>query len=470
MATRHATRAAVLVVMCIGYFLVLLDVTIVNVALPHIGSDLGADVAALQWVVDGYALALASLMLTAGTVGDLHGHKRVVLGGLALFGIASLGCGLAPRTAGLIGFRVVQGVGAAVMLPGTLAVIAHAYPDGREQAKAIGIWAGIGSVALPGGPLLGGALTQALSWRAIFFLNVPLVAAALVVARRVVSETREPQGRRLDVPGAVLGAGALAALVVACIRAGQSGLGTSVVVAGIASIGLGAAFIRVERAADDPLLPFGLFRRPAFPDRERRGRDHEPGHARPPVRDHAVPAGPAPSIAADGRDRAVPAVRAVELARTARRPDHGACRPTLAHERRVGHRRRRGGPARTSRRELELWRVAAFTTAVGGRTGAADAGRRRRRNPGCATGAGGTRLGGEQHCATGRRRHRDRRLPRARRQPHGRPVPARIARGGAHRRRAVAGRRRCEPRVDPSPAREVTLLRRRCSAAIDLPE
>src|SRR4051812_41422032 len=264
MATRHATRAAVLVVMCIGYFLVLLDVTIVNVALPHIGSDLGADVAALQWVVDGYALALASLMLTAGTVGDLHGHKRVVLGGLALFGIASLGCGLAPRTAGLIGFRVVQGVGAAVMLPGTLAVIAHAYPDGREQAKAIGIWAGIGSVALPGGPLLGGALTQALSWRAIFFLNVPLVAAALVVARRVVSETREPQGRRLDVPGAVLGAGALAALVFACIRAGQSGLGTTVAVASVASIGLGAAFIRVERAADDPLLPFALFRRPAF--------------------------------------------------------------------------------------------------------------------------------------------------------------------------------------------------------------
>jgi MFS transporter, DHA2 family, methylenomycin A resistance protein len=137
--------------MCIGYFLVLLDVTIVNVALPRIGSDLGADVAALQWVVDGYALALASLMLTAGTVGDLHGHKRVVLGGLALFGIASLGCGLAPGTAVLIGFRVVQGVGAAVMLPGTLAVIAHAYPDGREQAKAIGIWAGIGSVALPVG-------------------------------------------------------------------------------------------------------------------------------------------------------------------------------------------------------------------------------------------------------------------------------------------------------------------------------
>jgi MFS transporter, DHA2 family, methylenomycin A resistance protein len=250
--------------MCIGYFLVLLDVTIVNVALPRIGSDLGADVAALQWVVDGYALALASLMLTAGTVGDLHGHKRVVLGGLALFGIASLGCGLAPGTAVLIAFRVVQGVGAAVMLPGTLAVIAHAYPDGREQAKAIGIWAGIGSVALPVGPLLGGALTQALSWRAIFFLNVPLVAAALVVARRVVSETREPQGRRLDVPGAVLGAGALAALVFACIRAGQSGLGTTVVVASIASIGLGAAFIRVERAADDPLLPFALFRRPAF--------------------------------------------------------------------------------------------------------------------------------------------------------------------------------------------------------------
>jgi MFS transporter len=128
-------RSGVLVVMCVGYFLVLLDVTIVNVALPHIGSGLHAGVSALQWVVDGYAIALASLMLTAGTLGDLRGLRRVVLAGLALFGAGSLGCGLAPSTAPLIAARVVQGIGAALLLPGTLAVITHAFPDRREQAR-----------------------------------------------------------------------------------------------------------------------------------------------------------------------------------------------------------------------------------------------------------------------------------------------------------------------------------------------
>src|SRR3954468_9584881 len=137
MATRHATRATVLVVMCVGYLLVLLDVTIVNVALPRIGSDLGADVAALQWVVDGYALALASLMLAAGTLGDLHGHRRIVLGGLIVFGLGSLACGLAPTIGWLIAARVAQGVGAAALFPGSLAIIAHAFPEHGEQARAI---------------------------------------------------------------------------------------------------------------------------------------------------------------------------------------------------------------------------------------------------------------------------------------------------------------------------------------------
>ena len=150
-----------LVAMCAGYFLVLLDVTIVNVALPSIGSGLGADVSDLQWVVDGYAIALASLMLVGGAVGDLHGHKRIVLVGLGVFGVASLACGAAPSAGLLVGARVLQGVGAALLLPGTLAIISHAFPEPGEQAKAIGIWAGIGSLALPAGPLLGGALADA---------------------------------------------------------------------------------------------------------------------------------------------------------------------------------------------------------------------------------------------------------------------------------------------------------------------
>jgi MFS transporter, DHA2 family, methylenomycin A resistance protein len=171
-------KLAVLLVMCVGYFLVLLDVTIVNVALPTIGHRLGAGVSELQWVVDGYALALAGLMLTGGTVGDLRGHKRVVLCGLGLFGLASLGCGLAGSAATLIACRVVQGLGAALMLPGTLAVIANAYPDERERARAIGVWAGVGSCALPAGPLLGGLLVQTAGWRWVFLLNVPIVAVA----------------------------------------------------------------------------------------------------------------------------------------------------------------------------------------------------------------------------------------------------------------------------------------------------
>src|SRR5262245_56939937 len=134
-----ASPRVVLVVMCVGYFLVLLDVTIVNVALPRIGSDLGSSVSGLQWVVDGYAIALASLMLAGGTVGDLRGHKRVVLAGLAVFGAGSLACGLAPTTAVLVAARFVQGIGAALLLPGTLAIISHAFPEGPEQARAIGL-------------------------------------------------------------------------------------------------------------------------------------------------------------------------------------------------------------------------------------------------------------------------------------------------------------------------------------------
>ena len=214
---------AVLVVMCAGYFLVLLDVTIVNVALPTIASGLGASVSDLQWVVDGYALALASLMLAGGTIGDLRGHKRVVMAGLVVFGAGSLGCGLAPSVGALVAARVVQGAGAAALLPGTLAIISHAFPEGREQARAIGVWAGIGSLALPAGPLAGGALIAAFGWRAIFLVNVPIVLFALAATARVVRESADPQGRELDRGGVALGAAFLAAGTFAFIEGGRSG-------------------------------------------------------------------------------------------------------------------------------------------------------------------------------------------------------------------------------------------------------
>ncbi|MGH2865992.1 MAG: MFS transporter [Solirubrobacteraceae bacterium] len=259
-----SSRGIVLLVMCAGYFLVLLDVTIVNVALPTIATGLGATVSGLQWVVDGYALALAALMLGGGTAGDLRGHKRIVLTGLALFGLASLGCGLAPTTGVLVAFRVVQGVGAALMLPGTLAVITHTYPEPRERAQAIGVWAGIGSVALPAGPLLGGALVAVVGWRAVFFVNVPVVAVAIVVAARVVRESVDPAQRRLDVPGIVLGAATLTTVTFAFIQAGHGGVGAPVVGAIILAVVLAVSFVAVERSRAQPMLPLGLLRRPSF--------------------------------------------------------------------------------------------------------------------------------------------------------------------------------------------------------------
>ncbi len=250
--------------MCAGYFLVLLDVTIVNVALPRIGTGLHAGVSGLQWVVDGYAIALAALMLAGGTAGDLHGHKRIVLSGFALFGLASLGCGLAGATGVLVAFRVLQGIGAAMMLPGTLAVITSSYAEGPARARAIGIWAAIGSAALAAGPLLGGALTQAVSWRAVFFLNVPIVAIAIVLAAWSVRESTGEQRRRFDGAGVVLGAALLALTTFAFIDAGHAGVSVTVVGAIAAALIIAVAFILVERSRADPMLPLALFRRPAF--------------------------------------------------------------------------------------------------------------------------------------------------------------------------------------------------------------
>jgi MFS transporter, DHA2 family, methylenomycin A resistance protein len=263
---REVSPYAVLVVMCVGYFLVLLDVTIVNVALPSIASGLGASVSGLQWLVDGYALALASLMLAGGTVGDLRGHKRVVLSGLVVFGVGSLCCALAPSVAVLVGARVVQGVGAALLLPGTLAIISHAFGEGREQAKAIGIWAGIGGLALPAGPLLGGALIAGFGWRAIFLINVPIVVLALIAASVLVKESTDRQGRSLDVGGVIIGVLALVAITFAFIEAGHSGVrSVEVIGAAVCAVVLLTALVVVERArGDDAMLPLSLFRRPVF--------------------------------------------------------------------------------------------------------------------------------------------------------------------------------------------------------------
>jgi DHA2 family methylenomycin A resistance protein-like MFS transporter len=249
-------RSPLLVVMCAGYFLVLLDVTVVNVALPDIGDALAAGPAGLQWVVDGYAIAIAGLLLVGGTVGDVHGHRRVVLTGLGVFGTASLACGLAPDVGWLVAARFAQGAGAALLLPGTLAIITGAFPGAGARARAIGIWAGVGSAALPAGPLLGGLLVEWLGWRSVFVANVPVVLVAVVLTARFAPADTHAAGRRVDWPGALAGTALLTTVTVAVI-AGLPWLFAPAAV-------LLAVFVAVERGAADPMLPLTLFRGPAF--------------------------------------------------------------------------------------------------------------------------------------------------------------------------------------------------------------
>jgi DHA2 family methylenomycin A resistance protein-like MFS transporter len=222
----------------------------------------------LQWVVDGYAIALASLMLPSGTVGDRYGHKRIVMTGLAVFGVSSLACGLAPNSAALVAARAAQGVGAALLLPGTLAIISRAYPERTEQARAIGVWAGIGGLALPAGPIVGGALIGAFGWRAVFLVNVPVVLAALAACLIVVPDDRERGARErpeLDRLGTVLGVLLLVSTSFAVIQAGRSGADAASIGAAVLAVALLVAFVAVERRLGDrAMLPPDLARRPAF--------------------------------------------------------------------------------------------------------------------------------------------------------------------------------------------------------------
>jgi MFS transporter, DHA2 family, methylenomycin A resistance protein len=205
-----------LALLCVGIFLVQLDVTVVNVALPAIRTGLQTSAAGQQWVVSGYMIVLAGLLLVCGALGDRIGHRRIVLAGLAVFGGASLVCGVAPNIELLLAARAVQGVGAALLLPGTLAVITDQYADKAARARAVGIWAGAGALALVAGPMLGGALVSGFGWRAVFLINLPIIAAALPLAWRIVprrsSDHREAR-RRLRLGADFIGANVVAGLM-----------------------------------------------------------------------------------------------------------------------------------------------------------------------------------------------------------------------------------------------------------------
>jgi EmrB/QacA subfamily drug resistance transporter len=252
-----------LATVCLGILMLLLDITIVNVALPSIANDLGATFSDLQWTIDAYALSLAAVMLVCGSLGDLLGHRSVFAAGLALFTAASLLCGLASDPLFLILSRAVQGVGGAAMFAASLALIGQEF-RGRERGTALGIWGATAGASVAVGPLIGGALTSGISWRWVFFVNVPIGLVTLWLLLTRVAETRQRRVRP-DWPGAVAFSGALFALVFGLIRGNPDGWSsTKVVVALVASGVLALAFVAIERVRAEPMLDLGLLRRPAF--------------------------------------------------------------------------------------------------------------------------------------------------------------------------------------------------------------
>ncbi|HET8975641.1 MAG TPA: MFS transporter [Solirubrobacterales bacterium] len=249
---------------CVAMFMLLLDITIVNVALPEIQRDLGASFSDLQWVVDAYSLTLAAVLLTAGVLGDRLGRRNVFAIGFAIFTTASLLCGLATSPTFLNIARAVQGVGGAAMFATTLALIAQEF-KGPERATAFGIWGATVGGAVAIGPLVGGALTDALGWEWIFFVNVPIGIAAIALTLTRVAESRDREAQRVDWPGVVIFSTALFGLIFGLVRGNAEGWSSAVIEVSLGGAAvLLALFVLIELRSDHPMLEMGLFRKPAF--------------------------------------------------------------------------------------------------------------------------------------------------------------------------------------------------------------
>jgi EmrB/QacA subfamily drug resistance transporter len=249
----------------LGSGMAFIDATVVNVALPRIGSDLGASLAGLQWTINAYTLALASLILLGGSLGDRFGRRRVFLAGVVWFALASLLCGLAPNIETLVPARALQGVGGALLTPGSLAILQASFRQ-QDRARSIGAWSGLGGVAGAVGPFLGGWLVDAASWRFVFLINLPIAAAVMVITLRWVPESRDPEAsRELDLLGAGLGAVGLGSLTYGLISWQGRGFSSPVVVT---ALGIGVlslmGFVARERWARQPMLPLGIFRSRLF--------------------------------------------------------------------------------------------------------------------------------------------------------------------------------------------------------------
>lgn len=261
----QAGRRGALATLCAVLFLTFLDTTIVSVALADIQNDLHPGVVTLQWVVNGYALVFAALMLTGGTLGDLFGRKRVLLAGIAVFCAGSVLAALAPDAGTLVAGRAVMGVGAAASEPGTLSLLRHVYPDGRSRDRALGVWAAVSGLALAAGPVLGGAIVGVSGWREVFWFNLAFGAVAFAAAAITLPESADRAGRRVDTAGLALSAATLATVTFAIISGEDSGYTTWWIDLLFALAAAGAvAFVLVERRVASPAVDLTCFRHPAF--------------------------------------------------------------------------------------------------------------------------------------------------------------------------------------------------------------
>jgi EmrB/QacA subfamily drug resistance transporter len=248
----------ILLTTVLGSSMAMVDSTVVNVALPRIGRDLNADLAALQWTVNAYMLTLAGLILLGGSLGDRYGRRKIFVLGVVWFAAASLLCGLAPGAGVLIAARALQGIGGALLTPGSLALIqASFHPD--DRARAVGLWSGFGGIGAAIGPFLGGWLVDGPGWRWVFLINVPMALVCAPIAVRHVPESADGRAHgRFDVLGAALGAIALALVTYALIEAGDGSLPV-VIVTAVAGVAAGVAFVQVEKRSPDPMMPPGIF-------------------------------------------------------------------------------------------------------------------------------------------------------------------------------------------------------------------
>jgi MFS family permease len=258
-------RWTVLAICALSIFLVGLDTTIVNVGLPAIGRGLGGGTRGLEWVVDAYTIVLASLLITSGALSDRFGRRRVLQYGLVVFGAASLACALAPSLGVLVAARAAQGIGASMLNPVALAIVVNAMPDPRERAQAIGIWASVFGLSMAAGPVTGGALVAAFGWRSVFWINAPVIVAALVLSAVFVPRSRAPRARRLDLLGQILLSIAVCVVVGVLIEGPHLGWVSPMVGAGYVISAIAAAgFTAAQRRREEPLIDLALFRRPAF--------------------------------------------------------------------------------------------------------------------------------------------------------------------------------------------------------------